>query len=250
MIKGEKPYDQAVVDTSLTQLEETAKKLPAMFPDSIKGLKIEGDYRSSPKIWEDKAGFAAKIDSFAKVVTEAKAQDQGSRLAEGRRARHRQGMQRLPRDVPSEERLIVRSKAQRADARSVRPLFCDRQPKNCSKARHVQKFVQAGDEKVGHTGQVRRRTTDWRMLRRIFLGLILVGVVGFGIYWWLTTPVVVAASSAAAAHAEPCQWSRRVQCRRLFVLPRRSEPARPAETRRRAGDAVAVRDVLRPEHLA
>ena len=31
MVKGEKPYDQAVVNTSLTQLEETAKKLPAMF---------------------------------------------------------------------------------------------------------------------------------------------------------------------------------------------------------------------------
>ena len=57
----------------LTQLEETAKKLPAMFPDSIKNVKIEGDYHSSPKVWEDKAGFAAKIDSFAKVVTEAKA---------------------------------------------------------------------------------------------------------------------------------------------------------------------------------
>jgi len=73
MVKGEKPYDQAVVDTALTQLNDTAKKLPAMFPESIKGLKIEGDYSSSPKVWEDKAGFAAKIESFAKVATEAKA---------------------------------------------------------------------------------------------------------------------------------------------------------------------------------
>jgi len=73
MVKGEKPYDQAVVNTALTQLEDTAKKLPAMFPESIKGLKIEGDYSSSPKVWEDKAGFAAKIESFAKVATEAKA---------------------------------------------------------------------------------------------------------------------------------------------------------------------------------
>ena len=72
MVKGEKPYDQAVVDTALSQLQDTAKKLPTMFPDSIKGLKIEGDYSSSPKVWEDKAGFAAKIDSFAKAVTEAK----------------------------------------------------------------------------------------------------------------------------------------------------------------------------------
>ena len=72
MMKGEKPYDQTTVNTSMTQLEETAKKLPTMFPDSIKGVKIEGDYHSSPKIWEDKAGFAARIDSFAKAVTEAK----------------------------------------------------------------------------------------------------------------------------------------------------------------------------------
>ena len=61
MVKGEKPYDQAAVDAALKQLEDTAKKLPTMFPASTKGLKPEGDYSSSPKIWEDKAGFDAKI---------------------------------------------------------------------------------------------------------------------------------------------------------------------------------------------
>jgi cytochrome c556 len=73
MVKGEKPYDQAAVNDALKQLEDTAKKLPTMFPESTKGLKPEGDYSSSPKIWEDKAGFTASIDNFAKVVTEAKA---------------------------------------------------------------------------------------------------------------------------------------------------------------------------------
>jgi cytochrome c556 len=73
MVKGEKPYDQAAVDAALAQLDDTAKKLPTMFPESVKGLKPEGDYSLSPKIWEDKAGFAAHIDSFAKVITEAKA---------------------------------------------------------------------------------------------------------------------------------------------------------------------------------
>src|SRR5713226_9592680 len=72
MVKGEKPYDQATVDTALTQFEDTAKKLPMLFPVGTKGLKPEGDYSASPKIWEDKAGFDAKIASFAKVVTEAK----------------------------------------------------------------------------------------------------------------------------------------------------------------------------------
>ena len=72
MVKGEKPYDQATVDAAMAQFEDTVKKFPTLFPDSIKGLKIEGDYSSSPKVWEDKAGFAAKIESFAKVVAEAK----------------------------------------------------------------------------------------------------------------------------------------------------------------------------------
>ena len=72
MVKGEKPYDQATVTAALAQLDETAKKLPTMFPDSIKGMNPGGDYEVSPKIWDDKAGFKAKIDSFAKIVTEAK----------------------------------------------------------------------------------------------------------------------------------------------------------------------------------
>ena len=73
MFKGEKPYDQAAVDEALKQLDDTAKKLPTMFPESTKGMKAEGDYSASPKIWEDKAGFDAKIADFAKVVSEAKA---------------------------------------------------------------------------------------------------------------------------------------------------------------------------------
>src|SRR3954466_14603754 len=73
MFKGEKPYDQAAVDAALTQLDDTAKKLPTLFPASVKDAKWEGDYSPSPKIWEDKAGFDAKIASFAKAVTDAKA---------------------------------------------------------------------------------------------------------------------------------------------------------------------------------
>ena len=72
MFKGEKPYDQAVVDEALKTLDDTAKKLPTMFPDSVKGLKAEGDYSSSPKIWEDKAGFTAAIATFAKAVSDAR----------------------------------------------------------------------------------------------------------------------------------------------------------------------------------
>jgi cytochrome c556 len=71
MVKGDKPYDQATVDTALAQFEDTAKQLPTLFPEGVKGLKPDSDYSTSPKIWEDKAGFAEHIASFAKVVADA-----------------------------------------------------------------------------------------------------------------------------------------------------------------------------------
>ena len=42
MVKGEKPYDQATVDAALAQFEDTAKKLPTLFPASIKGHEARG----------------------------------------------------------------------------------------------------------------------------------------------------------------------------------------------------------------
>jgi cytochrome c556 len=72
MVKGEKPYDQAAVDAALAQFEDTIKKFPTLFPDSTKGLKPEGDYFPSPKVWEDRAGFDEHIASFAKAVADAK----------------------------------------------------------------------------------------------------------------------------------------------------------------------------------
>src|SRR6266545_7788417 len=70
MVKGEKPYDQAAVNAAFAQFEETGKKLPKLFPASSKGVKLEGDYQTSPKIWEDKAGFDEHIASFVKTVAE------------------------------------------------------------------------------------------------------------------------------------------------------------------------------------
>ena len=72
IVKGEKPYDQATVDAALAQFDDTAKKLPKLFPASLKGKPWEGDYSPSDKIWDDKAGFDEHIANFAKVVTETK----------------------------------------------------------------------------------------------------------------------------------------------------------------------------------
>ena len=72
MVKGEKPYNQAAVDAAMAQFEDTIKKFPTLFPDSSKGLKPEGDYFPSSKVWEDRAGFDEHIASFAKAVADAR----------------------------------------------------------------------------------------------------------------------------------------------------------------------------------
>lgn len=74
MAKGDKPYDQAVVDAALKQFDETAKDLPKQFPESVKGLKAtDSKYSASPKIWDERAKFDAEIATFAKAVNDAKA---------------------------------------------------------------------------------------------------------------------------------------------------------------------------------
>ncbi|MGP9813666.1 c-type cytochrome [Rhodopseudomonas sp. NSM] len=73
MVKGDKPYDQAAVNAALNQFDETAKELPKLFPESVKGLKpFDSQYSSSPKIWTERAKFDAEIASFAKAVSDAK----------------------------------------------------------------------------------------------------------------------------------------------------------------------------------
>jgi cytochrome c556 len=73
MVKGEKPYDQATVDTAMAQFEDTVKKFPTLFPASIKGMKAQGDYSASDKVWDDKAGFDERVAAFSKAVSDAKA---------------------------------------------------------------------------------------------------------------------------------------------------------------------------------
>lgn len=68
IVKGEKPYDAAVVQASLAKLVEVGKVFPDQFPaGSEVGLETE----ASPKIWENMADFKAKS---AALVTAAEAQ--------------------------------------------------------------------------------------------------------------------------------------------------------------------------------
>lgn len=72
MVKGEKPYDQAAVDGAFAELEDVAKRFTSLFPESIKGLKPDGQFYASDKVWTDRAGFEARAASFVKAVGEAK----------------------------------------------------------------------------------------------------------------------------------------------------------------------------------
>ncbi|MBX9711898.1 MAG: cytochrome c [Xanthobacteraceae bacterium] len=70
--KGDKPYDQAAVDTALARLGDGAAKMPTLYPDSLKGATSDARYSPSAKVWDDRAGFAAQISSFGVAVTDAK----------------------------------------------------------------------------------------------------------------------------------------------------------------------------------
>ncbi len=69
MVRGENPFDATKVNAAFAQWEETAQKLPTLFPAPPKPGE---DSRALPKIWENKADFEAKIAAFARTVAEHK----------------------------------------------------------------------------------------------------------------------------------------------------------------------------------
>jgi cytochrome c556 len=69
MMRDEVPYDAAKVSAAYKSMEDGYKKVQGLFPDNSKtGEKT----RASPKIWENRADFDAKMAAFIKVAGEAK----------------------------------------------------------------------------------------------------------------------------------------------------------------------------------
>jgi cytochrome c556 len=70
MVKGELPYDAQKVGKAFDQWDDTAKKLPKLFPETA---KTGGDNRALPTIWTNRAEFDKDIAQFAKDVAAQRA---------------------------------------------------------------------------------------------------------------------------------------------------------------------------------
>ncbi len=82
MMRGQRPFDAALVDAAFVQWADTAQKLPGLFPENS---KTGGVNRASPKIWLNKKDFDQKAADFAKAVADnrdkAKASLEGLKVA-------------------------------------------------------------------------------------------------------------------------------------------------------------------------
>lgn len=63
MLKGEEAFDLGKAQAALRAYVDTAKKSPALFPDTS---KTGGDTAALPAVWEKKADFEAKFAAWAK----------------------------------------------------------------------------------------------------------------------------------------------------------------------------------------
>jgi cytochrome c556 len=58
------------VDEGFVKLKETARKLPALYPETAKGQAPDADYYASAKVWETKADFDARLAKLIKDIDE------------------------------------------------------------------------------------------------------------------------------------------------------------------------------------
>ena len=72
VIKGETPYDQAAIDTAITELETSVVKIPTVFTTNPKEDVVNATFGSSQKIWQNKADFDAKVPPVLKAIADVK----------------------------------------------------------------------------------------------------------------------------------------------------------------------------------
>jgi cytochrome c556 len=71
-VKGEIPYDQAAIDTAITDLEENVGKIATVFTPNPKEYVANSNFGSSQKIWQNKADFDSKVPPVAKAIADVK----------------------------------------------------------------------------------------------------------------------------------------------------------------------------------
>jgi cytochrome c556 len=69
MVKGENPYDAAVVNAAFNQWTETGAQFGKLFPDSA---KTGNNTRAKAAIWENRKDFDGKLAAFSKAVADGK----------------------------------------------------------------------------------------------------------------------------------------------------------------------------------
>ncbi|MBI2713856.1 MAG: cytochrome c [Rhizobiales bacterium] len=67
MMRGQRPFDAALVNAAFAQWADTAQKLPGLF---LENSKTGGGNRASPKIWLSKKDFDQKAAAFGKAVAD------------------------------------------------------------------------------------------------------------------------------------------------------------------------------------
>jgi cytochrome c556 len=72
MLRGDIPYDQAAVDTALTDMEAEVTKIADVFKPNPKEQVANATYGSSQKIWQNKADFDSKIPAVSKAIADQK----------------------------------------------------------------------------------------------------------------------------------------------------------------------------------
>jgi cytochrome c556 len=71
-VKGDIPYAQKAVDGALAALAESVPTIPKVFETNPREDVVNADYGSSPKIWQNKADFDAKVPPVAKAIADVK----------------------------------------------------------------------------------------------------------------------------------------------------------------------------------
>ena len=73
MSKGREPFDQQKAEAGFAKMEEIVVQLPPLWPPNSKPpVKPDTKYSSSPKIWDNKPDFDAKLAKLTQTIKDSR----------------------------------------------------------------------------------------------------------------------------------------------------------------------------------